>query len=180
MISLEARRFWLLGLLPVPRETILWSKFLFAAGGSVLPCCLLVFLSDLMLRVAPLVLAIHQTTCILLCVGLSGIAVGLGARMPNLREQSPARIAAGFGGTLNLVLSAVYILVMVMLTALPCHFYLVAAATPVGNLIEDRNSFEWWLKLWIILGMLGAVVLGTAATIVPMRLGFRTFRETEF
>ncbi len=34
MISLEGRRFWILGLLPVRRETILWGKFLFAAIGS--------------------------------------------------------------------------------------------------------------------------------------------------
>ena len=40
-------------------------------------------------------LAIHQSTCLMLCLGLSGIAVGLGARLPNLREQSPSRIAAG-------------------------------------------------------------------------------------
>ena len=38
MISLEGRRFWVLGLLPVRRETILWSKFLFAVGGSIIPC----------------------------------------------------------------------------------------------------------------------------------------------
>ena len=34
MISLEGRRFWILGLLGVRRETILWGKFLFAACGA--------------------------------------------------------------------------------------------------------------------------------------------------
>ena len=179
LVSLEARRFWILGLLPIRRETILWSKFLFAAGGSVIPCCTLVFLSDLMLRVEPAVLAIHQAICVLLCVGLSGIAVGLGARLPNFRETSPARIAAGFGGTLNLVLSAVYILIMVMLTALPCHFYIVAADTPLGNLVETQN-LQWWLELWIFLGTFAAVLLGIAATTIPMLMGFRAFRNTEF
>ena len=38
MISLEGRRFWILGLLPVRRTTILWSKFFFAAGGAIIPC----------------------------------------------------------------------------------------------------------------------------------------------
>ncbi|HPP54536.1 MAG TPA: hypothetical protein PK777_16400, partial [Thermoguttaceae bacterium] len=33
-ISLEGRRFWLLGLLPLRREQILWSKFIYAFGGS--------------------------------------------------------------------------------------------------------------------------------------------------
>ena len=38
MISLEGRRFWILGLLPVGRDSILWGKFLFAAAGSCIPC----------------------------------------------------------------------------------------------------------------------------------------------
>ncbi len=46
MLSLEGRRFWILGMLPVRRESILWGKFLFAAVGSTLPCCGLILLSD--------------------------------------------------------------------------------------------------------------------------------------
>jgi ABC-2 type transport system permease protein len=41
MISLEGRRFWILGLLPVRRDEILWGKFLFAVGASIVPCSLL-------------------------------------------------------------------------------------------------------------------------------------------
>ena len=52
MVSLEGSRFWVLGLLPVRRETILWSKFLFAAIGSMIPSSVLILLSDLMLDVA--------------------------------------------------------------------------------------------------------------------------------
>ena len=92
--------------------------------ASLLPCSILILVSDLMLRVSLLVVVVHQLTCLLLCLGLSGIAVGLAARLPNLREQSPARITAGFGGTLTLVLSTLYILLIVVLTALPCHLYL--------------------------------------------------------
>ena len=42
--------------------------------------------------------------------------------MPDLRAHSPSKIAAGFGGTLNLVISAAYIVIVVLLTALPVHF----------------------------------------------------------
>ncbi len=177
MISLEGSRFWILGLLPIERDLILWGKFIFAAAGSILPCTVLILLSDLMLRISPLVLAIHQLTCITLCFGLSGIAVGLGARMPDLREQSPSKIAAGFGGTLNLVLSAMYIVAVVLLTALPCHFYLAATQSDLGGagaLDPDQ------MRLWLILGTAGAVLLGILATAVPLCLGFRAFRRMEF
>jgi len=51
MISLEGRRLWILGLLPIRRDAILWSKFIFAAVGSLIPCMTLVLLSDLMLQI---------------------------------------------------------------------------------------------------------------------------------
>ncbi|MBN2476769.1 MAG: hypothetical protein JXB62_19320 [Pirellulales bacterium] len=180
MISLEGRRFWILGLLPVRREMILWEKFVFAVGGSILPCSALILLSDVMLQVSPMVLASHQLTCVLLCFGLSGIAAGLGARLPNLREQSPSRIAAGFGGTLNLMLSTLYILAVVLLTALPCHFYLMAQFGEAARALSRRPNLQWWLHFWLIAGAAGSVALGVLATWIPLRIGFRAFRRLEF
>ncbi len=180
MISLEGRRFWVLGLTPVRRETILWSKFLFAAGGSIIPCTILVLLSDMMLNVSTLVLISHQLTCLVLCLGLSGIAVGLGARLPNLREQSPSRIAAGFGGTLNLVISTLYILAVVLLTALPTHFYLVAQYASIAGSAAEQAKVQWWGGLWVATGISSSILLGAIATFVPMRIGFRAFRKMEF
>lgn len=175
LISLEGRRFWILGRLPVKRDTILWSKFLFAACGSLLPCSGLVMLSDLMLDVSPMVVAVHQVICLLLCIGLSGMAVGLGAMMPNFRDQSPSKIAAGFGGTLNLVLSALYIMVVVLMTALPCHFYLLSYATEM----PPRMLQPDFLKLWLSLGIGGSLILACIVTVIPLRSGLIAFRKLE-
>jgi ABC-2 type transport system permease protein len=175
MISLEGRRFWVLGLMPVKRETIVWSKFIFAAIGSLGPCSLLILLSDLMLRVSTLVVVVHQLTTVLLCLGLSSIAVGLGATMPNFREPSPSKIAAGFGGTLNLVLSALYIMAIVVLTALPCHFYLIAGSSPMHETFINPKS----LRLWLIGGTAASVVVGALATIIPLKRGIAAFNKLE-
>jgi ABC-2 type transport system permease protein len=181
MISLEGRRFWILGLLPVRRETILWGKFLFAAAGSLVPCSALVLLSDTMLEVPLPVVLSHQLTFLVLCLGLSGIAVGLGAYLPNLREQSPSRIAAGFGGTLNLVLSTLYILVVVLLTALPIHFSVLAGHSMTGGASTSAPTpQQYWLDVWLFWGTVCSVVLGGLATWLPMWLGCRAFRRLEF
>jgi len=82
--------------------------------------------------------------------------------MPNFREQSPSKIAAGFGGTLNLVLSALYILMVVLLTALPCHFYLLSMATD----IPPRMLQPGFLKLWLGLGLGGALILACVVTVL--------------
>ena len=181
MLSLEGQRFWLLGLLPVRRETILWSKFLFAAGTAILPCSILILLSDLMLDITLLVIISHQLTCVILCAGLAGIAVGMGARLPNIRETSPSRIAAGFGGTLCLVISTLYILVVVLLTALPTHFLVAAGNIYAGQIALERDGYVLhWLHLWMIAGTLGSVVLGILATFLPLIMGIRTFKRMEF
>lgn len=175
MISLEGQRFWVLGLLPVPRETILWSKFLFAALGSWVPCGLLILASDLLLQIDGMVVAVHQFTCLLLCLGLASIAVGLGATMPDFKESSPSKIAAGFGGTLNLVLSALYIILIVVFTAMPCHFYLIAGR---GNLGQSFLDPERW-RFWLIYGIAAAIATAIVATVVPMSKGLRAFRNLE-
>lgn len=176
MISLEGHCFWILGLLPIERDTIIWSKFLFASLGSWIPCGLLVLLSDVMLGVPLMVIGVHQLTCVLLCLGLAAIAVGFGAMLPNFHETSPSKIAAGFGGTLNLVLSALYIMLVVVLTALPCHFYLLAGKGPWGAAFVDPH----YLRMWLVLGTGAAIMVGAIATVVPLRKGLRAFRKLEF
>lgn len=175
LISLEGQRFWILALLPVSRDTILWSKFLFAACGSWIPCASLVLVSDLMLEVDDMVILVHQFICILLCVGLAGLSVGLGAMLPDFHEQSPSKIAAGFGGTLNLVLSALYIMAVVLMSALPCHFYFLADATEVTHQFMQPK----FLRIWLGLGMGGALVLASIVTILPLRSGLKAFRQFE-
>jgi ABC-2 type transport system permease protein len=175
LISLEGRRFWILSRLPVERDTILWGKFLFAACGSWLPCAALVGISDVMLDVSFMVVAVHQLICLLLCLGLAGMAVGFGAMMPNFREQSPSKIAAGFGGTLNLVLSALYIMAVVLMTALPCHFFLLAGKAEMPpKLLQPQ-----YLRFWLMLGILASMVLAAIVTILPLRGGLRAFRRLE-
>jgi ABC-2 type transport system permease protein len=179
MISLEGRRFWILGLLPLHRDHIVWSKFLFSFLGGLLPCCGLVLLSDMMLGLPRRAIVIHEICCVLLCMGLSGIAVGLGAKMPDLRESSPAKISSGFGGTLSLVVSSLFIMLVVVTAALPTHLFLAThafgadAMTPGGWLAWAGSTQGIVASLSVV------VVLGLLATVVPLALGLRAFRQLE-
>ncbi len=179
MISLEGRRFWILGLLPVERDQIVWSKFLFSFVGGLVPCAALVLLSDWMLGIKPALILLHEYCCVILCLGLSGIAVGLGARMPDLREPSPAKISSGFGGTLSLVISSLFIMVVVVVAALPTHLFLLT------NTLGMPTGAAKGLVAWAsgaggsAVSLVIVAILGLAATIVPMVLGLRAFRWLE-
>jgi ABC-2 type transport system permease protein len=118
----------------------------------------------------------------MLCMGLSGIAVGLGARMPELRESSPSKIASGFGGTLSLVVSSLFIMAVVILGAIPAH------ASSVSLLLSTRGGAAtamggfliWAAGPWGMATFLAAMVaLGLTATVVPLQLGLRSFRRLE-
>ncbi len=178
LLSLEGRNFWILGLLPLRREAILWGKFAFAAGISLVATELLVILSDLMLKIPPLIIALHIGVVAVLCLGLSGISVGLGARLPNLREDDPSKIAAGFGGTLNLLVSLVFIAMVVTALALPCQVYFSKFQS--GGTVFLSAAFEGKFRLWFGLSIVFSLVVGLAAMVIPLRMGIKAFQQMEF
>jgi ABC-2 type transport system permease protein len=184
MLSLEGRKFWILGLLPLPRERLLWGKFAFSASWSILIAEFLVVFSDVMLGMPVLIIVLHAVTMALLAAGLSGLAVGLGAWMPNFRESDPSKIAVGFGGSLNLIISLLFLLVVVSLMAVPWHIWLAWGEPLSWNLIATiwRGPFNW-----IVVELLGAVLatllgtgVGVAAVVVPLRIGATALRRMEF
>ncbi len=175
LLSLEGRNFWVLGLLPVARSQILWGKFAFSVGISLFATEVLVFLSDLMLGMSPVMIALHIGMVAVLCLGLSGISVGLGARLPNLRESDPSKIAVGFGGTLNLLVSLVFIFAIVTALAVPCHLYFLGVEFPNPYALS-HGGFRFWLTVAI----LSSLVIGTLGTIVPLRIGIKAFQRMEF
>jgi ABC-2 type transport system permease protein len=177
LLSLEGRNFWVLGLLPLRREQILWGKFAFSAGISLFATETLVVLSDLMLHMSPVMIALHVGMIAILCLGLSGISVGLGARLPNLRETDPSKIAAGFGGTLNLLVSLVFIFAIVTSLALPCHLYFAGQEHPESTAFALSHS---GLRFWLTIAIVGSLIVGVVGTIVPLRIGIRAFQRMEF
>ncbi len=177
LLSLEGRNFWVLGLFPLRRDQILWGKFAFSVGISLLPTELLVFLSDLMLGMSPVMIALHLGMVAVLCTGLSGISVGLGARLPNLRESDPSKIAVGFGGTLNLLVSLVFIFAIVTALAVPCHLYFLGQEHPESTQIAlSHVGFRFWLTVAI----LASLAIGAIGTILPLRIGIKAFQRMEF
>ena len=177
LLSLEGRNFWILGLLPLERDAILWGKFVFSSGISLIATEVLVILSDLMLKLDSLIIGLHVALIAILCLGLSAISVGLGAYMPNLREEDPSKIASGFGGTLNLVVSLVYIAVMVSILAWPCRLYFASLSSNATAL--EAVPYEVFLK-WVAMAFGTCFVIGLLAIVIPLAIGMRSFRNMEF
>lgn len=168
LVSLEGRRFWVLGLAPLTRGQVAWQKFwLSVVTTSVLTLGLAV-VSAWQLRLAPLAFGVSVAGVAAATVGLSGLAVGLGSLYPNFDEDNPARVVSGMGGTLNFLLSLIYVVLLVGLLATVLHGPRLGAA--IG--VESSGPIGWIAALGIALGT-------AAATLLPMRLGIRNLERAE-
>ena len=95
--------------------------------------------------------------------------------MPNLKEDDPSKIAAGFGGTLNLLVSLVFICAIVTALAVPCHLYF-AADNP--DFVGSPLSLEQF-RFWLTIAIAASLVVGVVGTIVPLRIGIKAFQRME-
>jgi ABC-2 type transport system permease protein len=171
LISLEGRKFWILGLLPVKRSQILWGKFAFAVTGSILLAGGVILLSDLLLFMPPICVGVHLLTVALLGVGMSGLSVGLSAWLPNFRETDPSKIVLGFGGTVNMLVGLGYLVLVIAAACGPLHA--AGAASAFGDGVGG-------LPAWAFAGLPIALGLAIAATVIPLRIGSRQLQAMEF
>lgn len=175
LMSMEGRNFWILSLLPIKRDRLLTSKLAYAATFTTLISTSLVLLSELALRLPWAIVVTHLVGMATLTIGLSSLAVGLGAYLVNLKETNPSKIATGFGGTINLLCSLGYAILVVITTSIAGFIYYSGAYLSDQGLV----SFDKFLP-WLGLTFLLLFILGGTAIAIPMRLGRRAFRTMEF
>ncbi len=117
--SLEGRRIWILGLSPLGLQKVVLQKFwmsFFACAGVTAS---LMTVSSMMLHLPWPKVFFFVGAISLMAATLSGLSVGLGAVFPNFSEENPSKIVSGFGGTLCLVISFLYVAIFVALVAAP-------------------------------------------------------------
>ena len=169
LISLEGRRFWILGLSPVTMRRVVWQKFFLSVACTSVFTVGLALLSAVQLGLDRLSIVLSVTGVAATTVALSGLAVGLGSLYPSFDEDNPARVVSGMGGTLNFILSMVYIL-------------LVTAALGVVMLWGSlERHFGSGAFPWVVASVLAWMAGLTAVTCwVPLRLGLRNLERAEF
>ena len=166
MVSLEGHQFWLVGLLPMQRSRLLYAKFAFAMTVSVAVAVGAMALATIVLDIALAWAVIHLAITFAICVGLCGFAVGIGARMPLLNQRNPARIAGGFGGTVNLIASVTLVVgALAGLGVLSWRAY-------QHRLETAPDTFTW-------LGATAVVLLACSAGLAAMWIGARHLNRLE-
>lgn len=165
MISLEGHQLWLIGLLPMRRRGLVMAKFAFALTITALCAMAVMLLSASMLQLPLRWTAAQLVVMGSVCCGLSGLAVGIGARFPLFEQQNPTRIASGFGGTINLIVSVAFVIaVLVAVGMVSLRFQ------RQGGPMLDIRGFLVYAAI---------VLFGIAAGAVPLIIGARHFERAE-
>ncbi|NRA38715.1 MAG: hypothetical protein HRU15_11285 [Planctomycetes bacterium] len=151
MLSLEGKRLWVLMLAPWQPERIITSKYIFACITSIPISVILVASSGYMLDLDLRTICYEAYVTICIGLGLSASALGTGARLADYREDNPAKLVAGYGGTINLLASITF-----------CGFSLAGASLPIvrGNLPGTWAIGIIWITIisviWICYGLVMA------------------------
>lgn len=158
--SLEGRRLWIVGMAPMGLARVVLTKFLLASAMSLVITAGLIALSCYMLRMTWDRVAFYAGVVAVMTFALNGLAVGLGVLYPNFKDANPGKIVSGFGGTLCLVMSFLYILASV---------FLIAYGT-TGRDLQFNVAMT---------SVSGFAVLSFLAGWLPLKLGLRQLGKIE-
>ncbi|MEX2580759.1 MAG: hypothetical protein WD342_17000 [Verrucomicrobiales bacterium] len=167
--SLEGRRLWILAMSPLKLPSIVTQKFVGSTfcSGVIVMVILLIGGFNLQLGLAD---SLFFAAAIgMLAVGLNALAVGLGVIFPNLEEANAAKIVSGFGGTLCLVGSFIYILVFTLL--------LVYARWEIFE--SNRLDPRWYLQPQSRVGLSAIVALTILVTTLPLFFSRKKLKRLE-
>jgi ABC-2 type transport system permease protein len=170
-LSLEGRTLWLLRSAPFEIRTVLWIKY----WVGVLPLLVLALAitigTNLILEVGAFMMALSIGTIVMATFALAALAVGFGTLFPRLDADNAARISTGFGGLLFMKTALIDVAVLISLEAWPVYAILQARlrGIPLGT--------TRWVGL--VGGIAGAVILSTAAIVVPLRMAARRIESLE-
>ena len=136
----------------------------------------LMLTSSWMLQIPGWLSLLFASTVIVMSFALCGIAVGIGALFPNFssgstanrRDDNPAKIVSGFGGTFCFILSLAYIVIVIGAEVAPMY------ASFAMNGFSERGQ-PWGLVFsWIFVAL-----LSLAAASIPMSLALKKVESLE-
>jgi ABC-2 type transport system permease protein len=111
---------------------------------------------------------IAMSLALAISLAVSGMSTGLGAVFIDLKQRNPAAIVSGFGGTLNLVLSLAYMLLVVVPFAAVFHLSFLGT-------IDPRSA-----DTGVSLAVAWLVFLSILSAFIPLRLGRRHLATRDY
>jgi ABC-2 type transport system permease protein len=150
-VSTEGRAFWVLRTAPVDPISMLRAKTWPSLWPMIFVGQTLALLSSLILGAGPFFVALSVGTALFLALGISGVAVGMGAMYPDFKADNAARVASGPAGVLFMVMSLSLVFAVLALEILPVYILLAAAFRE-----EALTALDW---VGVVTPLIGVALL---------------------
>jgi ABC-2 type transport system permease protein len=163
-VSMEGRSFWIVRTLPVSFRSVLWCKYLIFFPPFLFFSQMLVYFSNKILEVPDFFLYLSMANIFAVAFALTGLAIGVGALIPNFKSDNPSQIAVGPGGVLYMLLSFIYLGLMFGIQVRPVWFHIM-------DHDNEINSMPY---------ALGAILLTLVVGLLPLEWGARKLGKREY
>jgi ABC-2 type transport system permease protein len=167
LISLEGKRFWILGLSPITRKGLLLEKLFLSSFLFLLITESLMALLNHILKTDGLAFFFSQVFIAVMTITLTSVSIGLGAVYPVFSKEDTSSIVSSLGGTINAIISLLYVLFSVALVAIPVQMYILHRF-PYRQLI-----------LYLVASISIFIAVSLFCSLMPIIKGVRSLEEVE-
>jgi ABC-2 type transport system permease protein len=161
-VSMEGQAFWVIRTSPVEMKRFLMSKFM----AGFLPVSLItlgiVLVTDLMMGVRGLLMAVSLCVVFMLSASISGLGAGMGAMFPKFRYENMASVSMSLGGMAFMVVAFSVVLATAAVLAWPFYIFYKTGSLGWGAALASAGF---------------ALGINLTALVVPMRMGVRALKR---
>ncbi|NIR45132.1 MAG: hypothetical protein GWN99_12165 [Gemmatimonadetes bacterium] len=164
-VSLEGPTLWLLRSSPLRPRDLLWSKYWVGTVPLLIMAIVLTLGTNLLLKVGPAMMALSLATTAAMTFALAALALAFGTLFPQFETENMAQIPTSIGGLLFMMSAVALVGVVLVLESWPMltmmrHRFI--GVPPTTGTIAMAVG-----------GGVAALLICTAATIVPLRVALR-------
>ncbi len=171
-MSLEGRMMWLLRSSPLDPRRIFWVKYWVGTVPLLLIAIPLIVATNLILEVSTFMLVVSTVTMAGATFAITALALGFGALYPNFDTENPAEIPTSFGGLLFMMAAVGYLALVAVFEGWPVYLFLQARLQ--GATLGEAGIFP------LVLGFGSVAVVTALAITIPLRIGIRSVRSSDF
>ncbi len=125
-ISLEGPSFWIVKTAPLALSRLWWSKFWVGLVPLLVLGEVLVVATNYYLQVIPLMMWLSTITLFCMIFGIVSLGLAVGAAYPKFDADNAAKVAAGVGGLVYMILCMSFIGAVVVLEAWPVYAWFMS------------------------------------------------------
>jgi ABC-2 type transport system permease protein len=151
-------------------RALLWSKYWTGTVPLLILALVITVFTNVLLRASGFMMAVGIGTIVLLTLAIGAMALGFGALYPQFETENAAQIPTSFGGLVFMMTTIALLAAVIVIEAVPVYTYL-------------RNTYNG-LPVRITPAMVASfgavIVLCTAATVLPLKVGLKKMESFDF